>query len=289
MFHDYINLVKYHELKGSIKVVGVTTNLSTFSEYEGYPFVSKSQILKTEFDFIIAMGKGKVLRSIYEEMQAFGIPKSKLFTYKALVHSEFYPDKYESVKKNTPTIFSNNCWGGMTYNDLGLEFESPLINLAIGDRDYIKFLSNPQFYLEQELVQVDTGFENVHEFEYPICQCGDIKINFIHYENFRNAQNSWNRRKKRINWDNLLVEMYTENKEIADSFSKLSYKKKICFVSFKTEKEGLEYVELLDNPEMRSMPFTLVVNGMAQGLYPYYDALELVQTGKIKKVMRLNR
>ena len=141
-FHDYINLVKYHELRGTIKVVGVTTNLSTFSEYEGYPFVPKSQILNTEFDFIIAMGKGKVLRSIYEEMQDFGIPKSKLFTYKALVHSEFYPDKYESVKKNTPTIFSNNCWGGMIYESYNLPKNSPTVGLFFFADDYIFFLEH---------------------------------------------------------------------------------------------------------------------------------------------------
>ena len=53
----------------------------------------------------------------------------------------------EELKDVKPfTIFSNNCLGGVFYNDAGLQFTSPLINTAMDGMDFLKFLSNPKYY-----------------------------------------------------------------------------------------------------------------------------------------------
>ena len=36
-----------------------------------------------------------------------------------------------NLRKNPPSIFSKNCWGGLTYHSLDLEFTSPFINMFL--------------------------------------------------------------------------------------------------------------------------------------------------------------
>lgn len=49
------------------------------------------------------------------------------------------------------TIISNNCWGGHVYRYFDLPYDSPTIGLYFFSSDYLKFVSNLHFYLNQEL------------------------------------------------------------------------------------------------------------------------------------------
>ena len=95
------------------------------------------------------------------------------------------------------TIISSNCNGEFIYYDMGLKFMSPTINLSFDMNDYVKFLSNLKWYLEQEIVEY-----NDERFDYPTGMLGDIEIRFNHYSTFDEAVSKWNERKKRVNWDN---------------------------------------------------------------------------------------
>lgn len=91
---------------------------------------------------------------------------------------------------------------GVIYHDLGLEFLSPTINMYMHNLDYIKFACNLNHYLSLPLdfIKTDDGF--------PVAMLGDIKLNFNHYATNKEAKECWNRRKARINYENLFLIFY---------------------------------------------------------------------------------
>lgn len=284
VFRDNVNLVKIHELYRRFSVVGITSATRIYSEYEGYQYIPKEDITDVEFDFVVVMAKGDAFKEILDEAASVGIIQEQIYPYKVLSYSSFDIERYRKLRKDTPSIFSNNCWGGLTYHSLGLTFHSPLVNVHESDEDYIRLVSNPREYMEKKLELIDMGEEG--QIKYPICRCGDIALHFNHTTSFEAAKAGWERRKRRINWNNLLVEMFTENKDIAEAFARLPYEKKICFVPFKTDKPSLVYLEFHDMDGMKDIPLWKIVNGMATGAYPYYDVFTLLETGNIEKICR---
>lgn len=262
-------------------VVGITSNTRIYAQYEGYTYIPKEKILNNQFDFVVVMAQGKILNEICAEAVSLGILEEKILPCRVFGYSDFDVDRYCNLRKNTPTIFSNSCWGGVTYHSLGLPFCSPLINAWESDKDYINLLSNPERYFNETLKQVGTGISE--GIAYPICACGDIKIHFNHVSSFEKANADWEKRKQRINWNNILVEMHTTDKEEAEKFSRLPYKKKVCFVPFKSNDPSLVYLDFCDMDEMKEVPLWKMVIGMARGAYPYYDVFTLLEMGRVEK------
>lgn len=98
--------------------------------------------------------------------------------------------------------------------------------------DYLKMLKNLKYYMECSLEFVEMGFDGNLKKYYPIVRCGDVLRYFNHYESFEEAENCWNRRRKRIDWDNLFIEFFDEDKKLVDEFLSLPYNNKVCFAPF---------------------------------------------------------
>ena len=129
------------------------------------------------------------------------------------------------------SIFSNNCLGGIFYHDAGRPFTSPTINLSFDGPDFIRFLENPQHYLSK-----DPQFISI-EKPFPVAIIDDVEINFVHYHTVEEALDAWNRRKERIDWDNLYI-IATDHDglylpEMLERFDSLPYKNKIMFTARK--------------------------------------------------------
>jgi len=127
------------------------------------------------------------------------------------------------------SILCNNCLGGHFYHDAGRKFTTPTINLAMDGPDFIRFLENPQHYLSKDPVFIDAGKA------FPVGLIDDVEICFVHYHSEKEALEIWNRRKERINWDNLFIVstdhdgMYLP--EMLERFDKLPYKNKVMFTA----------------------------------------------------------
>lgn len=104
----------------------------------------------------------------------------------------------KNFHKHNLTIISQNCIGGVFYHDMGLPFNSPTINLFFEANDFLRFVLHLKQYLALPL-EMHWGEE------YPIGKLGDLNIYFMHYHTCTEAFESWNRRVKRIQWDNILV------------------------------------------------------------------------------------
>lgn len=165
-----------------------------------------------------------------------------------------------------------------------MEFLSPFINLAVPEEHYLKFLKNPQDYMKEPLKLKEVSYNDVDRHTYPVCYCRDILLGFNHYYTFCEANHKWNERKKRINWNNLFVMMFTSRKDIAEEFINLPYEKKVCFVPFETEEDSLFYLNYQNVDEMSKLPFWKIVNLSAIGNYKYYDILDLLNGIKKKRI-----
>ena len=163
-------------------------------------------------------------------------------------HILCYKDSLQLKNKNF-TIISNNCWGGNVCRDFNIKHQSPFVGLFIYSPEYIKLVKNLEYYMRQELIFVETskheGINETRKTQYfPIGLIGDVELQMNHYKSEEEAREKWNRRKKRINWENLyfkINENFDCTTEILEEFDKLPYKNKIIFSrnDYKTLENGV--------------------------------------------------
>lgn len=188
------------------------------------------------------------------------------------------------LKNRDFSILSNNCWGGAIYDTFGLQYRTPTIGLWIPAHDYVEFLSHLDFYLKQDLQQIDytechasdmlierkrSGKYKMDLKDMVIGRLYDVDIIFLHYHSFQDAKEKWNRRKARINYENLLVKFNDQNGlTLADynSFMKLPYKNKLFITANIMLKDKpntiyLDYTDtkgsVADDTKLSKLPFDI--------------------------------
>ena len=141
------------------------------------------------------------------------------------------------------TILSNDCWAGHVYRYFGLPYNTPTIGTGFFAEDYLKFVSNLNYYLNLDLERMDvrdsSHYESIKKgspifLECPYAKLGDIELRFGHYKTFEEAYLKWNKRKERMNLNNLVVKMSEHNDctfEILKCFDGLDYQKKLIFTT----------------------------------------------------------
>ena len=114
------------------------------------------------------------------------------------------------------TIISNDCFGGMAYEELGRRYDSPFVGLFLVIEDYMQLLRQlrpcceqpVRFKAESRHRAINEWRETVIRKNYPIGMLGDdVEIQFLHYASREEAESKWTRRALRINWENLLVKI----------------------------------------------------------------------------------
>lgn len=197
-------------------------------------------------------------------------------------------DKLRDLREHTPTIFAPNCWGVFTYHHLGLEFRSPLINMFIHHDDYVRFLADAKYYMSQELTLKEMYIDQYYDKPFPVGALGDVTFYMNHYKSFEDAKECWERRKKRIDWDNLFVMLWEdEDPEIVKKFMALPYERKICFVPWETDEAGVISVQYKDRKELQRYPFWELMNNIARGKFTLYDDVELLHDGNYVQIANL--
>lgn len=280
IYNRLLNTVRAYENKGSIEVVGVTSkDIPPYKRIDGYRIITPKEVTLTSFDYIIIMNEGSFADIFSFITVELGISDDRVLSYRMFQIPKLDITKYILLKQEKITILTNNCWGGMVYQFLGFECISPLRNCFMLDEDYLRFLSSPKEYLDDK--PICCGFEkDVHTgHTYPVLEINGVRIHCNHETDANHAIDEWERRKRRVNMNNLFVEMYTENKEIESAFEKLiQYNKRVCFVPWETEcKHSLQLVLL---PNQKDFYETVNLNGGNGGWR--YDLVSLLLTGEIK-------
>lgn len=249
IYNQMKNIISWYELKGQICVVAVTAKeIPGYKYLDDYPIVPSNKVKDLEFDYIVIMSNKYYDSIVMEAMSEYGIHRNKFLKYQVLQIPGLDFDEYSRLKESKLSIVSNNCWGGMIYHTLGLECLSPFRNLFLLDKDYLKLLQNLTRYMQCELRMDHWGVDIHSGQKYPILLLDDIEIHCNHASDPKQAIADWKRRVKRFNYENILVEMYTESVTVAEQFCIVStrYNKKICFVPFESDcKKEFVYLKLL--------------------------------------------
>lgn len=122
------------------------------------------------------------------------------------------------IRRRDFTIISNNCWAGKAYQYLDMPYLSPTVGLYFFAEDYLKFVSNLRYYLSLDLIfisaeesrYVDILRERSH-MHVPVGRLGDVEIIFLHYKTEEEAKEKWDRRKQRVNYDNIILKFSKMN------------------------------------------------------------------------------
>lgn len=156
------------------------------------------------------------------------------------------PIRKKRLIKDDFSIISNNCWGGITYEWYGLEKRSPTVGMWFFADDYLKFVSNLNYYLSYDIevfpMNESRRYQEIKSLQATECPIGkiaeDIEVVFLHYKDPQIAADKWNRRRKRVNFDNLVVKFSNMNgctPEMLQLFDNLSIgnysAKKIMFIN----------------------------------------------------------
>lgn len=241
IYNRLVNIIHYFEKINQIKIVALVTNeLLKYKTLDGYPILSKSELKTLKFDYLIIASEVYFKEIVDDAEHNIGIERCKILPFWILDIPYFDFEKYIKLKNSNLSIISNNCWGGLICQTLGLECLSPFKNVSFSDEDYIKLLKNLKYYLSINPVWLgEMSLDKNRNKEVPILKLDDISIKCNHELNADIAISNWIRRKNKFNWKNIFVEMYTCSKDIENEFILLNhYEKKVCFVPFESSKEN---------------------------------------------------
>lgn len=229
-----------------IEIVGVTSDkLTAFKNWNLYRFMSVSETLDMEYDYVIACDFSDEC-SLKPEMISLGYQPDKIIKGKILENPCFDFDKYRKVHKipgGGISIISEHCFGGITYHDLDMEFNSPLINMFLLHNDFFRLVSNLKYYFS-----IPLEFKEMQEEKkYPIGLLGDLSLYFNHYKTFEDAKRAWEKRVKRVNFDNILVQAPLYTYEHVREFQKIPYRK-IGFSKVEVADEDIIYLREFEDP-----------------------------------------
>lgn len=184
------------------------------------------------------------------------------------------------LKNKDFSLICCNCNGGHICHDLGLRFNSPFVNLRLNAANFMLLLKNFDYYMNCDLKQFDSPSNS-----YPVGLLGDLIIHFVHYKTWDEVLEKWNRRKERINVDNLFIlfaDRYGCTKEIMEEFDNLPYANKVLF----TNKRHLPfkscfYISGFDDLDSVDVCSKFMPNKPWYRYLDQFDFVEWFNTGKV--------
>ncbi len=273
LYNANLNLIKLYEVRGDFQVIGVTSNDANMKKWvDGYRFVGKSELRGLNFDFCFVTTAD--FESVKHEAVLYGIDAYKLIPIRILSIPYISFEKYVLLKQSNLSILASNCWAGICYHYLGLKFLSPTINMFFGRKDFNKFLTNLEYYLSLSIESAGNRYEEDIQRYYPVGKLGDLSLYFNHYESFGEAKRCWERRKTRINKNNLLLITSTTSFEEAKEFDGLQYENKLVFVPFDSNLKSAYKIAYEDKGD--GVTIGMACNKIADGRLSDFDIIKFL-------------
>lgn len=184
-------------------------------------------------------------------------------------------------RKREFVVIADNCFGGVIYQELEVPYTSPFIGLSVHASDYVRLLSNIDYYMDLPLKFIST------EKNYPVGILDDVTLYFIHYKNEEEAIEKWERRKRRMlkidrrHWYIEMDDRQQCKKQDLVNFHQLPYKNKLSFSIYELPYSNHICMKEKDNKN----------NSVVQGVllykyaYKYVDVLNFINTGKVKNTL----
>ena len=191
-----------------------------------------------DYDYVMVLSDDYFVEIVDSAMRMADVPRDKIVSYHIMEIPYFNFFQYDFIRKQKISIVSNNCWGGVIYHTLGMECLSPFKNVSFSSEDYLKILGNLKHYLSINPIwtgkrEMDTNQNR----EVPMLELDDVFIKCNHDLNAEKAIQNWIRRRDKFNWNNILIEMYTEDPEVEKIFGKVTeqFHKRFYFVPYESD------------------------------------------------------
>lgn len=227
-YQKLYNLIKFEELKGNISIEAIVSKDFFCPRYDGYDVISLTEVPQKKFDYIIVASSKYYNEIVADAEKLLGNIREKIVDGRVMNIPGFDFGEYIKLRENPVSIIASDCLGGIIYHYLDLKFSSPFINCLIQDNDFLLLVNNLEEYMKQPLLP-----EYGREGDIYQCPIGTltylrnkVRIIFNHAYNFDEARSGFEKRRKRINWDNIVVFSHTSSKEYVENFDKISYRKK---------------------------------------------------------------
>ena len=147
-------------------------------------------------------------------------------------------------------------------------------------------MNNFDYYMSLPLHFVREEYEVNLKRNYPVAGLDDVALHFNHYTDFASANAVWERRKNRMNKDNLFVEMAIEHHEDIEKFAVLPIEHKIGFSVFPCSENDIYYFPVPDKDYLENkyggntFNFFNHIAMMPTDECRYYDILKLLNHEK---------
>lgn len=149
--------------------------------------------------------------------------------------------RYLKIYESNISFVTELCYGGVLSHHLGLPFNSPFVNVMVGDRiGYQKMLDRLDYYMSTSPEVKDNEDGGVYLegcVEYPLLWYGDIVLHGFHYRNVEDFFFKWEKRRKRYNPNSNIVFKILYDENDLEEFERLAVKNKVGFYYENTDME----------------------------------------------------
>lgn len=224
-YDSIANVISFEVAKKNICIQAFVSKDKYCNYFEGKPVIHKTEVFQFDFDYIIICNSLRYSQ-IKEEAMNIGVKEKRILSHLIFNVVCFDFQRYINLIENPVTIIADDCWGAEAYHYLRLPFSSPFILCYMESTNYIKAMENLDYYLNSPLKIIQES--NRAENKIPIASLGEkekIFLNFNHSVSFQEAKADWEKRSKRINWNNIFIKMTISDEETAERFQKLPYRK----------------------------------------------------------------
>lgn len=154
-YNESINIIKYQELLGTLKVVGIIDKNETYKKLDGYSVLKLSDINKVKFDYVLVTSD-VFFNEICEMAMSLGIVRNKIVPVRVFLLPGFDFRKYVDLLNSKVSIIANLCWGG----------DIPYVRNGV-------FVSVYQFISKgTRLFEIFEQYKVLHRLQFKICSLG---------------------------------------------------------------------------------------------------------------------
>ena len=214
---------------------------------DGMPVIHPSELEHVDFDYLVLMSEYRHAEMLADAVGLYGIACEKVITYKVLGIPGFTFLGYHLLRQSRISIISDGRWGANACKTLQMECRSPFNTTVFKKGDYLKLLANLDAYLAIEDLPLLGKRWDAAGRPYYAFLLGDIELRAFDTQSPEVALARWHDGRRKLNRDNLFVEMSTYDPERERAFNALdAYPNKICFVPYETTLEYSMQIRKVD-------------------------------------------
>lgn len=234
-FQNIYNLLLLNEECGYIDITAYVDNANRLQSLDGKKVISSEMLFRTvrwgeEYEYIIVTTEKYYEEIVEQGMRELEIPRRAFINGKIFRVPCFNWSRYLRIYESNISIIAEACYGGKLSHELGLPFNSPFVNVRVGNEqeDYTGLLQKLDYYMSVSPELINKGKYRTMEWggyegriDFPKLWYGDIMLHGFHFKSQQDFFDVWEKRRKRFNNCNYLIMKILYTEKDVEEFIKL--------------------------------------------------------------------